>query len=49
MGYVFGAIIIGLLGWFSYKNIVAIVKARKESKLKKQELEKTQPDKQKED
>ena len=47
MSYVIGVLLIGLLGWFAYKQIALIVKDFK--KRKQQKLEKTQSDEQKEE
>lgn len=45
--YIFGFAIIGLLGWFSYKQVKGIIIAIKERKRAKLENEKTQSDEKK--
>lgn len=47
--YIFGFAIIGLLGWFTYKQVRGIVVAIKERKRAKLENEKTQSDEKKEE
>lgn len=47
--YIFGFAIIGLLGWFSYKQVRGIIAAVKERKRAKLEQQKTQSDEKKED
>lgn len=47
--YVFGFALIGLLGWFAYKQVKGIIASIKERKRAKLENEKTQSDEKKEE